>query len=277
VTDASKQKQNESATVESLLKLAHTIDQFEQYTRSHAARMSQLAELIAVRLGLSGADLNAIKLAALLHDIGELAMDAPAVRTTGPLEFKHRIELWRHPIIGEQQLAKRGLSRQVQLLVRWHHEWWNGSGYPDMLSGESIPVGARILRLVDTFDALTAWRPYREFFAEEQAVEIIAASAGLEFDPTIVAVLFDILAETRRAIESVESIEELPSVEKLPLVEDLPPAELPLVEGLLPVEPEPEIVLEELTAEIPSEQSPENLKQTEETEPKEDAEKDQPL
>ena len=100
MVDALKLKPNEPATVEGLFKLAHTIDQFEQYTRAHASQMAHVAEAVAIRLGLSGADLNAIKLAALLHDIGELAMDAPGVRATGYLEFKNRIELWRHPIIG---------------------------------------------------------------------------------------------------------------------------------------------------------------------------------
>jgi hypothetical protein len=199
VVDALKLKSNEQTTADSLLKLAHTIDQFEQYTRPHASQIAYLAESIAIRLGISGADLNAIKIAALMHDIGELAMDAPAVRSTGYLDFKYRIELWRHPVIGEQQLAKRGLPRQVQFLVRWHHEWWNGSGYPDMLSGEAIPIGARILRLADSFDALTAWRPFREPFTEEQAIEIIAASAGLEFDPVVVKIFFQLLEEMRPA------------------------------------------------------------------------------
>ncbi|MEW6737518.1 MAG: HD domain-containing phosphohydrolase [Acidobacteriota bacterium] len=202
--DAFKLKPTESTTAENLLKLAHTIDQFEQYTRPHASRLAHLAEMVATRIGLAGADREAVKMAALVHDIGELVMDAPGVRAGGHLDFKQRIELWRHPIIGEQQLAKRGLSRQVQLLVRWHHEWWNGAGYPDMLVGEAIPLGARILRLVDTYDALIAWRPYRDAFTEEQAIEIIAASAGIEFDPLLTKLFLKILAEMRQTAASLE-------------------------------------------------------------------------
>jgi hypothetical protein len=134
-------------------------------------------------------------LAALMHDIGEMIMDSPSLRKGGQLEFKHKIELWRHPIIGEQQLAKRELPRQAQLLVRWHHEWWNGSGYPDMLNKETIPVGARILRLVDTYDALTANRPYREAFCVQEAKEIIEKSAGIEFDPYLVKIFLEMLEE----------------------------------------------------------------------------------
>lgn len=194
----------EESKISSLLKLAHSIDQFEQYTRPHASQMAHLAETLALRVGISGVDLDAIKLAALLHDIGELSIDWPGVRSSGNLDFNFRIELWRHPIIGEQLLAKRGLSRQAQLLVRWHHEWWNGYGYPDMLAGEAIPVGARILRIVDSYNALTGWRPYREAYSEIEAEEIIAASAGIEFDPYLVKTLLEMTAESRKLYEAVE-------------------------------------------------------------------------
>jgi hypothetical protein len=121
------------------------------------------------------------------------------VRAAGALDFKQRIELWRHPIISEQQLAKRGLSRQIQLLARWHHEWWNGCGYPDMLAGAAIPLGARIIRLVDTYDALIAARPYREAYNRHQAQEIIAAGAGIEFDPQLAKIFLAMLDEMRAA------------------------------------------------------------------------------
>ncbi|MBI4850905.1 MAG: HD domain-containing protein [Acidobacteria bacterium] len=186
---------DEPITVEHLLKLANTIDLFEQYTRPHASQLARLAEALALRVGVSTADLNALKIAALLHDVGEMIMDSPILRKAGIIDFKHRIELWRHPIIGEQQLAKRQLPKQAQLLVRWHHEWWNGSGYPDMLSKEMIPIGARILRLVDSYDALTAYRPYREAFSIKEAQDIIERSAGIEFDPYLVKVFLEMLRE----------------------------------------------------------------------------------
>ncbi len=192
-----KRLKPEETVLDNLQKLATTIDQFEQYSRPHATQMAALAEAIACRVGLTGLDLQALKIAALLHDIGELAIDSPAVRSAGRLDFRQRLEMQRHSIIGEQQVAKRGLSRQVQLLVRWHHEWWNGTGYPDMLSGENIPVGARILRLVDTYDSLRSWRPYRDAINEEEAERIIAASAGIEFDPALVDILLTLFAQER--------------------------------------------------------------------------------
>jgi hypothetical protein len=215
--DALKLKTTEPATGENLIKLAQTIDQFEHYSRPHASQLARLSEALAIRIGLSAADLNSIKLAALLHDIGELAVDIAGVRQSGPLNFKQRVELWRHPIVSEQQLAKRGLSRQAQLLVRWHHEWWNGTGYPDMLAGEAIPIGARILRLVDTYDALTARRPYREAYTEEQANEIIAAGAGIEFEPLLVKIFFQMLAEMAAAAQEATQSVNLPQ-----LVDEIP-------------------------------------------------------
>lgn len=196
-----KLKSNELLSVDSLFKLAQTIDQFEQYTYPHASQMARFAEALALRIGLSRSDLNALKVAALLHDVGEMVMNSPVMRTHGTIDFRTRIDLWRHPIIGEQQLAKKDLPKQAQLLVRFHHEWWNGTGYPDMLKGEVIPIGARILRLVDTYSALTADRPHRQAFSEIQAQEIIAQYSGIEFDPFLVKTFLTMLTEMSLASE----------------------------------------------------------------------------
>lgn len=211
---------DEQITVDNLFKLANTIDLFEQYSRPHASQMARLAEALALRIGISGSDLNTLKIAALMHDVGEMIMDSPALRKGGLIDFKYKIELWRHPIIGEQQLAKRELPRQAQLLVRWHHEWWNGSGYPDMLRKETIPIGARILRLVDTYDSLTADRPYREAFSLEQAQNIIEKSAGIEFDPYLVKVFLEILSQISAPIipkQSLAPLADLPTLSSLDL------------------------------------------------------------
>lgn len=224
--DTPKLKAGEVASGESLIKLATSIDQYERYARPHASQMARYAEAIALRIGLAGEDVNAIKLAALLHDVGELAVDMQLVRTAGVIDFRQRIELWRHPIIGEQQAAKRGLARHIQLLIRWHHEWWNGMGYPDMLTGATIPVGARIIRLIDTFDALTSWRPYRAAYGEDEALEIVTRAAGQEFDPFLVTVFLEMMAELRAEEEAARRAA-APPVTELPIAE--PPIAEPLV------------------------------------------------
>jgi HD-GYP domain-containing protein (c-di-GMP phosphodiesterase class II) len=104
------------------------------------------------------------------------------------LREDERLDMQRHTVIGEQEAAKRGLSRAVQLLVRWHHEWWNGLGYPDALSGEQIPLAARILRVADTFCAITDARSFRTALSTAEAKKHLIEWAGIEFDPKIVKV-----------------------------------------------------------------------------------------
>jgi hypothetical protein len=173
--------------------LAERIDKFEQYTTPHSQAMADMARHLARRLGLSQADAAIISEAARLHDIGLLAM-APAYHgSPAAPRFEERLDLWRHSIIGEQEMAKREASRYAQLLVRWHHEWWNGSGYPDMLAFEDIPIGARILRAVELYNALTSDRPYRSAFYRSEAVEVLKSSAGIECDPYVVHALLALL------------------------------------------------------------------------------------
>ncbi|HKV41375.1 MAG TPA: HD domain-containing phosphohydrolase, partial [Blastocatellia bacterium] len=196
--ESGRTRPNQEITV----KLAQHIDAFENYSRPHSRLMADLAARLAQRLGLLQQDINAIAEAALLHDIGLFQMSPRYLLTPGPLGREDRIDLWRHPIIGEQEMAKRGASRHAQLLVRWHHEWWNGSGYPDMLSLEDIPIGARILRSVDLYSALTSDRPYRPRFEETVAREELRSSAGTECDPYVIHVLLRLLDELQPAVSA---------------------------------------------------------------------------
>lgn len=180
-------------------RLADRIDSFERYSQPHSKLMVELAIRLARRLGLAEPDINAIAEAALLHDIGLYAMSPAYCQSQGALSFQERLDLWRHPVIGEQQMAKRDASRHAQLLVRWHHEWWNGSGYPDTLAFEDIPIGARILRAVELYSAVTSDRPYRDALAEDAALDALKTSAGIECDPHVIKALVDLLEELRGA------------------------------------------------------------------------------
>jgi hypothetical protein len=159
--------------------------------------IARLCENIGALMGLHGSDLTALKFAALAHDIGERVMKRNYLLRPNALTWEETLDLWRHPILGEQAAGELRLSRHTQLLIRWHHEWWNGLGYPDGLAGESIPLGARILRMVDSYYALISNRPYRQRFDAFEAEQIIADLAGIEFDPQIVKLLLAILAEER--------------------------------------------------------------------------------
>ncbi|HYE74223.1 MAG TPA: HD domain-containing phosphohydrolase [Blastocatellia bacterium] len=186
----SKQAQDLEAQ---LLSLAAEADEVERYSTPHATFIAQLSEALGRHLGLRGSDLVALRYAALVHDLGERVMKRDYLERRGELTWDERLDLWRHPVLGEQAAAQRELPRQAQLLIRWHHEWWNGQGYPDALAGENIPLGARILRLADTYSALTSARPYRSRMEAEAARQVIIDSAGLEFDPQVVQAFIEVI------------------------------------------------------------------------------------
>ena len=206
---------------ETINRLADRIDSFEKYTQPHSRLMAELAGHLARRFGLASADVDAITEAAMLHDIGLYTMSPAYCALPRPLTFEARLDLWRHPVIGEQQMAKRDAKRHSQLLVRWHHEWWNGSGYPDMLAFEDIPIGARILRAVELCSALLSDRPYRDALGEDQAVDALGSSAGIECDPYVVKGLLALFYELRAGIPNSEAS----VISESAVVEDAPPVQ----------------------------------------------------
>lgn len=171
---------------EAFTRLAATADEFEGYAHPHAERIAALSGELAKLFGLGRADRASLRLAALAHDLGEMAMKRDYIRRPAPLTVEERLDLARHPVIGEQEAARAGADRGAQLLVRWHQEWWNGMGYPDALSREQIPLAARILRVADAYAALTDARPFRPALTEDEARRHLAEWSGLEFDPHVV-------------------------------------------------------------------------------------------
>ena len=171
---------------EAFLQLAAAADSFEQYANPHATRVAAIAGALARGFHMARQDRSSLQTAALLHDLGEVAMERDYIQRQGALIDEELIDLARHPVIGEKEAARAGADRPAQLLVRWHHEWWNGSGYPDALRREEIPLAARILRIADSYAALTDARPYRPALTVEMANYVIVERAGIEFDPAVV-------------------------------------------------------------------------------------------
>lgn len=167
-------------------RLAASTDEFEAYAHPHAERVAALSDALAKLYNLGRADRASLRLAALAHDLGEAAMKRDYIRHAGALGAEERLDLARHPVIGEQEAARAGADRAAQLIVRWSHEWWNGGGYPDALRREQIPLAARILRVADSYCALTDDRPFRPACTEEEARKHLAQWAGIEFDPRVV-------------------------------------------------------------------------------------------
>lgn len=171
---------------EKVLRISAQVDEFEAYESAHGQRIASIADLLGAAFNLASRDRFFLQQAALLHDIGEMSMNREYIRSPRVLTASERIDLQRHPVIGEQETAKLGLPRGVQLIVRWHHEWWNGGGYPDGLEAEQTPLAARILRVADAYASLTAARPFRAAWIDDVAKKYLVEWAGIEFDPAVV-------------------------------------------------------------------------------------------
>ena len=204
----------DNAAAEAFLQLAKTTDKFERYENPHAQRIAIIADEIAQQFQLARHDRGSLYAAALLHDLGEVAMERDYIQATGPLSAEERIDLARHPVLGEREASRVGADRAAQLLVRWHHEWWNGTGYPDALRREEIPLAARILRLADSYAALTDARPFRPAMSEDEARGILIDGAGIEFDPAVVSMFLSL--ERFPELESFAKDETQDSVEPVP-------------------------------------------------------------
>jgi HD-GYP domain-containing protein (c-di-GMP phosphodiesterase class II) len=177
------------AVIEIFKNLRAAADEFERYPNPHAGRIAIIADQIGRAFNLGARDRFSLRIAAWAHDLGEVVMDRDYIGRAGPLNEDERLDLHRHPLLGEREAAGAGADRGAQLLVRWHHEWWNGNGYPDGLRFEQIPLGARILRVADSYASLTDARPFRKAYSERQAREHLLEWAGLEFDPRVVRTL----------------------------------------------------------------------------------------
>ena len=167
--------------------LAHAIDAKDAVTHGHIRRVQSCAVKLASRLGLEDEQqLRALEAAALLHDIGKLAVPEHILNKPGRLTSAEFERMKTHANVGAEILSEVEFPYPVVPIVRHHHENWDGTGYPDRLQGESIPIGARILSVVDCYDALTSDRPYRRALSASQAFEIIAARRASMYDPLVV-------------------------------------------------------------------------------------------
>ena len=165
--------------------LARAVDARDAYTGEHSAEVGELAARIAGRMGLPSDETELLRLAGSLHDVGKLAIPEDILRKPGPLSEAERIVLERHPQIGFRMLDSLGVE-PVATWVLHHHERWDGSGYPNRLSGSQIPLGARILFVADAFDAMTTDRVYRGRLPDDAAVRELERCAGTQFDPDVV-------------------------------------------------------------------------------------------
>jgi diguanylate cyclase (GGDEF)-like protein/putative nucleotidyltransferase with HDIG domain len=169
--------------------LALAIDAKDHTTHDHLRRVQTYAVEIGRELGLNEGEIEALQAAALLHDIGKLAVPEHIISKPGRLTPEEFEKMKIHPIVGAEILEKVRFPYAVVPIVRAHHERWDGTGYPDGLKGDEIPIGARILSAIDCLDAIASDRPYRRALPLEKAIEVVVSEAGKGFDPQVVDVL----------------------------------------------------------------------------------------
>ena len=179
-------RQLEESHFEALQTLSAALDARDRYTAGHSERVAEYAVELARVLGLAKEDLDSIRRAAQLHDIGKIGIRDTILFNRGELSYPDAKEMQRHPRIGAALLARLGYLESIVPLIAHHHEHFDGKGYPDGLVGEQIPLGARIIAVADAFDALTTDRPYQRARSPEHAEQVLGERSGSQFDPRVI-------------------------------------------------------------------------------------------
>jgi two-component system, cell cycle response regulator len=175
--------------------LLRTLAEREPELRAHVADVSSLAVRLGRRLGLAHEELEELRLAAELHDVGKLAIPDVVLQKAGPLDPTEWGFIHSHTLIGQRILSAASALRPVGAIVRSTHENWDGTGYPDGLAGEAIPLSARIIAVCDAYSAMTSDRPYRGARTPDEAIAELRRCAGQQFDPRVVDLISTVLAD----------------------------------------------------------------------------------
>lgn len=183
--------------------LSLLLDLKDLKTGLHATRLAEWAVRVAERMGLPQDELRQVEVASLLHDVGKIGVPDSILLKPGPLTAEEFGVVRRHSEYGWSILNTVPGLEGTSLLVLHHHERYDGQGYPSGLSGDAIPLGARIVSVVDTFDAMLSNRPYRSGFPAEEVFELLEPQAGAQFDPEILTSFFDIASRNLQEIVEI--------------------------------------------------------------------------
>lgn len=190
--------------VHTISALAGALDAKDHYTRSHSENVTRYAVAIAKEMGLDDAQIELIRQACQLHDLGKIGIHDYILSKKGKLSPEEWEEIRAHALRGAQILQPIGFLNEVAELVRQHHERYDGSGYPLRLSGQDIQLGARIMAVADSFDAMVSERPYRKAFALSKAIAELKTNSGTQFDPGIVKIFLKVLDKNPELIRESE-------------------------------------------------------------------------
>jgi len=171
--------------------LAAAVEAKDSYTEAHTQRVGLSSRRLGERVGLPESELDALLRGGMIHDIGKIGIPDAILQKPGLLTAKEQREMQRHPELGERIARPLGSATDLLPIIRHHHEAYDGSGYPDGLRGEEIPLAARIVSVCDGFDALTSTRPYRPGRSQREAVEILEQGRGRQWDPDLVDAFVD--------------------------------------------------------------------------------------
>lgn len=180
-----EQEAQERISVATLEALVNALEAKDPYLRGHSARVADLSAMVAAQLGCSDEQIEAVRTGGRLHDIGKIGIREEILNKNGPLTDAEYSQVKQHVTVGSQILSPLVHLKDVIAFVRSHHERWDGKGYPDRLSGEDIPLGARIIGAVEIFDALSTARPYQDKMAAELAVQRMRDLVGTVIDPRV--------------------------------------------------------------------------------------------
>ena len=180
-------------SVDTAAMLAQVVDEKDEYTAGHCRRIADHSIQLGQKLGLHEQKLDQLRLAALLHDVGKISISENILEKPSALNEDEWCEMKKHPIIGAELVQRIHGLKPASRIIHQHHENWDGTGYPDGIIGHSILLGARILRVVDAYDAMTTRRPYREALSKDAAINQLEQNSGKEFDPDIVKAFLELL------------------------------------------------------------------------------------
>src|SRR5437868_9078059 len=178
------------ATIEAL---AAALDAKDRHTEAHSRETAALLRAVGRHLGLTDESLRFLEYAALLHDIGKIGIPGYVLNKPGPLDDEETAIIREHPVIGERIVASVPFLARIRPVVRAEHERWDGGGYPDGLSGEQIPIEARIIHACDAFEAMSSDRPYRRARPREWILSEIRVQSGRQFDPKVARALLEVI------------------------------------------------------------------------------------
>jgi diguanylate cyclase (GGDEF)-like protein/putative nucleotidyltransferase with HDIG domain len=200
------------AVVDTVTSLALAIDAKDHYTQGHSQKVSAYAVMIAEALGMDPSEVEEIRLAGLLHDIGKVGIPEPILNKSGPLDATEWETMKTHTELGAKILEPLEAMKRIRLMVRHHHEFYDGTGYPDRMEGERIPHGARVIAIADAYDTITSERTYKKARTPEDAFLELERCASNQFDPSLVRVFIEVMRRApRQTVEAGVSASDQPS------------------------------------------------------------------